>query len=207
MNNFNFNRDFYEGCRALGDREGMALAWAMLRYGYEGIEPKLKPTTMAAFTFARGRIDAMVNGSLGGQARAAKAGGIATTQGGSQGGVQGGSRPSGRGGSQQKEKEKEIALAGYSAARQAPDGFEPPSAEDVEAYFAANCLRGDARQFFDQKARKLAYTAAVAAYGKGEAPDVDKLLEQMREKVAEPSQTETNTANIDYLMMTVGGEQ
>lgn len=152
MNNFNFNRDFYEGCRALGDREGMALAWAMLRYGYEGIEPKLKPTAMAAFTFARGRIDAMVNGSLGGQARAAKAGGIATTQGGSQGGVQGGSRPSGRGGSRQKEKEKEIALAGYSAARQAPDGFEPPSAEDVEAYFAANCLRGDARQFFDHYA-------------------------------------------------------
>ena len=150
MNNFNFNRDFYEGCRALGDREGMALAWAMLRYGYEGIEPKLKPTTMAAFTFARGRIDAMVNGSLGGQARAAKAGGIATTQGGSQGG----SRPSGLGGSQQKEKEKEkeIALAGYSAARQAPDDFEPPSAEDVEAYFAANCLRGDARQFFDHYA-------------------------------------------------------
>lgn len=152
MNNFNFNRDFYEGCRALGDREGMALAWAMLRYGYEGVEPKLKPTTMAAFTFARGRIDAMVNGSLGGKARAAKAGGIAVTQGGSQGGVQGGSRPSRREGSRQKEKEKEIALAGYSAARQAPDGFEPPSAEDVEAYFAANCLRGDARQFFDHYA-------------------------------------------------------
>lgn len=152
MNNFNFNRDFYEGCRALGDREGMALAWAMLRYGYEGVEPKLKPTAMAAFTFARGRIDAMVNGSLGGQARAAKAGSSATAQGGSQGGVQGGSRPSGRGGSRQKEKEKEIALAGYSAARQAPDGFEPPSAEDVEAYFAANCLRGDARQFFDHYA-------------------------------------------------------
>lgn len=152
MNNFNFNRDFYEGCRALGDREGMALAWAMLRYGYEGVEPKLKPTTMAAFTFARGRIDAMVNGSLGGQARAAKAGGIAATQGGSQGG----SRPSSQGGSRQKEKEKEkekeIALAGYSAARQAPDDFEPPSAEDVEAYFAANCLRGDARQFFDHYA-------------------------------------------------------
>ena len=40
MDKFNFNRDFYEGCRALGDREGMALAWAMLRYGYEGVEPK-----------------------------------------------------------------------------------------------------------------------------------------------------------------------
>ena len=144
MNNFNFNRDFYEGCRALGDREGMALAWAMLRYGYEGAEPKLKPTTMAAFTFARGRIDAMVNGSLGGKARAAKAGGIATTQGGSQGGSQQGS--------QQKEKEKEITLAGYSAARQTHDDFEPPSVEEVEAYFAANCLRGDPVQFLDHYA-------------------------------------------------------
>lgn len=65
----------------------------------------------------------------------------------------------------------------------------------------------DDGEYVERKARKLAYTAAVAAYGKGEAPDVDKLLEQMREKVAEPSQTETNTANIDYLMMTVGGEQ
>lgn len=65
MNNFNFNRDFYEGCRALGDREGMALAWAMLRYGYEGVEPKLKPTTMAAFTFARGRIAPWSTAALG----------------------------------------------------------------------------------------------------------------------------------------------
>ena len=92
MNNYNFNRDFYEGCRALGDKEGMALAWAMLRYGYEGIEPKLKPATMAAFTFARGRIDAMVNGSLGGLKRAANTG----SQGGSQ--------------QKEKEKEKEITL-------------------------------------------------------------------------------------------------
>lgn len=138
MNNYNFNRDFYEGCRALGDREGMALAWAMLRYGYEGIEPKLKPTTMAAFTFARGRIDAMVNGSLGGLRRAANTG----NQGGSQGGSQ----------QKEKEKEKEITLAGYSEARQTPDDFDPPSMEDVEAYFAANCLRGDPRQFFDHYA-------------------------------------------------------
>ena len=150
MNNYNFNRDFYEGCRALGDKEGMALAWAMLRYGYEGIEPKLKPTTMAAFTFARGRIDAMVNGSLGGLRRAANAG----SQGGSQGGSQAGTQGSSRQGCQQKEKEKEkeITLAGYSAARQAPDDFEPPSMEDVGAYFAANCLRGDPRQFFDHYA-------------------------------------------------------
>lgn len=150
MNNYNFNRDFYEGCRALGDKEGMALAWAMLRYGYEGIEPKLKPTTMAAFTFARGRIDAMVNGSLGGLKRAANTG----SQGGSQANAQGGSRQARQGGSQQKEKEKEkeITLAGYSEARHAPDDFDPPSMEDVEAYFAANCLRGDPRQFLDHYA-------------------------------------------------------
>lgn len=81
MDKFNFNRDFYEGCRALGDREGMALAWAMLRYGYEGVEPKLKPATMAAFSFARGRIDAMVSGSMGGRARAAKSSGRVPCQG------------------------------------------------------------------------------------------------------------------------------
>lgn len=150
MNNYNFNRDFYEGCRALGDKEGMALAWAMLRYGYEGIEPKLKPATMAAFTFARGRIDAMVNGSLGGLKRAANTG----SQGGSQANTQGSSRQARQGGSQQKEKEKEkeITLAGYSEARHAPDDFDPPSMEDVEAYFTANCLRGDPRQFFDHYA-------------------------------------------------------
>lgn len=150
MNNYNFNRDFYEGCRALGDKEGMALAWAMLRYGYEGIEPKLKPATMAAFTFARGRIDTMVNGSLGGLKRAANTG----SQGGSQANAQGGSRQARQGGSQQKEKEKEkeITLAGYSEARHAPDDFDPPSMEDVEAYFAANCLRGDPRQFLDHYA-------------------------------------------------------
>lgn len=154
MNNYNFNRDFYEGCRALGDKEGMALAWAMLRYGYEGIEPKLKPTTMAAFTFARGRIDAMVNGSLGGLRRAANTGSQGGSQGGSQANAQGGSRQASQGGSQQKEKEKEkeITLAGYSEARQTPDDFDPPSMEDVEAYFAANCLRGDPRQFFDHYA-------------------------------------------------------
>ena len=154
MNNYNFNRDFYEGCRALGDKEGMALAWAMLRYGYEGIEPKLKPTTMAAFTFARGRIDAMVNGSLGGLRRAANTGNQGGSQGGSQANAQGGSRQASQGGSQQKEKEKEkeITLVGYSETRQTPDDFDPPSMEDVEAYFAANCLRGDPRQFFDHYA-------------------------------------------------------
>lgn len=31
----------------------------------------------------------------------------------------------------------------------APEGFEPPTAEEVAAYFGANCLNGDPQAFFD----------------------------------------------------------
>ena len=50
-------------------------------------------------------------------------------------------------------------------------------------------------------------TSALAAYANGEVPDLPALLEQMREQASQPTQTETNTANIDYLLMTVGGDQ
>lgn len=59
----------------------------------------------------------------------------------------------------------------------------------------------------EQKAKKMAYTAALAAYDRGETPDVPALLGQMREQASKPTQTEQNTANIDYLLMTVGGDQ
>lgn len=35
------------------------------------------------------------------------------------------------------------------AMRAAPEGFEPPTAEEVAAYFGANCLNGDPQAFFD----------------------------------------------------------
>lgn len=60
--------------------------------------------------------------------------------------------------------------------------------------------------YAEAKAKKLAFTAALAAYEKGEVPDVDALLEQMRAQVAEPTQVESIAANVDYLMMTVGGD-
>ena len=44
-------------------------------------------------------------------------------------------------------------------------------------------------------------------YDSGETPDVSALLDQMREQASQPTQTEQNTANIDYLLMTVGGDQ
>ena len=138
MDRFNFNRDFYEGCRALGPKEGAALAWALLCYGYDGEEPDLKPATAAAFSFARGRVDAMVNGSRGGRAKGSRGG----TQGGSRGGTQAKRQdPAG-----QKEKEKEITLTGYG------EGQATPTPDEVDAYFGANCLRGDPGQFFDHYA-------------------------------------------------------
>lgn len=65
----------------------------------------------------------------------------------------------------------------------------------------------DDDSYIEQKAKKMAYTAALAAYESGVVPDVQALLGQMRKQASQPTQTEQNTANIDYLLMTVGGDQ
>ncbi len=75
---------------------------------------------------------------------------------------------------------------------------------DADALHDSGAIDDDA--YIEQKARKLAYTAALAAYEKGEVPDLDALLDQMREQASQPTQAETNAANIDYLLMTVGGD-
>ena len=71
---------------------------------------------------------------------------------------------------------------------------------DPDAAHDAGVIDDD--EYVERKARKLAYTSA-----NGEVPDLPALLEQMREQASQPTQTETNTANIDYLLMTVGGDQ
>nr|DAU68366.1 MAG TPA: hypothetical protein [Caudoviricetes sp.] len=76
---------------------------------------------------------------------------------------------------------------------------------DPDAAHEAGVIDDDS--YIEQKAKKMAYTAALAAYESGVVPDVQTLLGQMREKVSQPTQTEQNTANIDYLLMTVGGDQ
>lgn len=76
---------------------------------------------------------------------------------------------------------------------------------DPDATHEAGVIDDDS--YIEQKAKKMAYTAALAAYDSGVVPDVQTLLGQMREKVSQPTQTEQNTANIDYLLMTVGGDQ
>lgn len=74
---------------------------------------------------------------------------------------------------------------------------------DPEAAHEAGTI--DDGAYLGLKAKKLAYTAALDAYAKGETPDVPALLKQMQKVVAKPTQTEINTANIDYLLM-AGGE-
>lgn len=76
---------------------------------------------------------------------------------------------------------------------------------DPDAAHEAGVIDDDS--YIEQKAKKMAYTAALAAYENGVVPDVQALLGQMREKVSQPTQIEQNTANIDYLLMTVGGDQ
>ena len=76
---------------------------------------------------------------------------------------------------------------------------------DPDAAHDAGVIDDD--EYAERKARKLAYTAALAAYDRGETPDVPALLGQMREQASKPTQTEQNAANIDYLLMTVGGDQ
>ena len=75
---------------------------------------------------------------------------------------------------------------------------------DPDAAHEAGVIDDDLH--IEQKAKKMAYTA-LAAYDRGETPDVPALLGKMREQASKPTQTEQNTANIDYLLMTVGGDQ
>lgn len=165
MENFNFNRDFFEGCAALGDKDGAALAWALIRYGYTGEEPEgLKPALVAAFNFARGRVDAMRRGAQGGKSRKAvkvprnrACASEDPSEVPSEDPSQDPSEvPSGQ---KEKEKEKEIKREKKREPQRAQvlafeDPFsqdlpDPPTAEDVRTYFQANCLRGKPDEFFD----------------------------------------------------------
>lgn len=160
MDNFNFNRDFFEGCAALGDKDGAALAWALIRYGYTGEEPQgLKPALSAAFNFARGRVDAMRKGAQGGKARKtvkvpknAKRASEVPSEAPSEVPSEAPSQDPSEQKEKEKEKEKEIASA-ISYAPEFSEAYpfeaEPPSLDDVRTYFACNCLKGDPEEFHD----------------------------------------------------------
>lgn len=185
MDNFNFNADYWAACSALGEQDGQRLAWALLRYAYEGVEPEGEPAAIQAiFAVARGRIDAAVSGSKssgGGRgAKAPSSGNSAKTRkarpnaGGSR------NRVSGKNGDFQnrvcaenaetlpteREGEGEVQKpkgAGACVATNEPDRGE------VEAWFEANAsgmpadrARSEAGQFLDHFAAQGWMTASGA---------------------------------------------
>lgn len=72
---------------------------------------------------------------------------------------------------------------------------------DIDALHGAGAI--DDAEYAERRAKRLAYTAAIASWREGTEPDVPALLDKMR---GQPTQAEVNAANIDYLMMTVGGD-
>ena len=115
MENFNFNKDFFEVCKAIEEdsdfRTASAMAWALLCYGYENrdietvldrIPKRNRLVLRASFLGIKGRVDAMVNGARGGKSRGKSADpSLPPCVGGSEGANGGTSRE------KEKEKEKE----------------------------------------------------------------------------------------------------
>ena len=140
LQNFNFNRDFYEAAKALGEREGQRLVWAMLAYVYEGSQPDLKGATQACFLMAKGRLDAAIGNARKGKKNEAEkpekkippknfsADLCKETS-----DEKTGEKP------RQKEKEKEYkkeltSVSSKKAPAKSQKTFQPPTVEEVEAY-------------------------------------------------------------------------
>lgn len=75
---------------------------------------------------------------------------------------------------------------------------------DLAAKHSAGTITDE--EYAEQRARQLAYTAAISQLEAGESVDMEALLDDMRELVAQPTQEEINAANIDYLLM-IGGDE
>lgn len=119
------------------------MLWMLVQYGTNGIEPDFGDDwqSEALFTSLRNDIDNSIaarNKNKGGRPRKdAKA----------ETGVSEPENPSLYTSPYQSIPSQ--ANAGQCIAPDAPEGFEPPTAEEVAAYFGANCLNGDPQAFFD----------------------------------------------------------
>lgn len=129
------------------------LCWAIIQYGTNGVEPEFDNWALrAVFEGLREDIDNSIaarNKNKGGRPRK---GSKAET------GVSGDTETTETGVSEPENPSlytnpyqsiPSQANAGQCIAPDAPEGFEPPTAEEVAAYFGANCLNGDPQAFFD----------------------------------------------------------
>lgn len=149
------------------------LCWAIIQYGTNGIEPEFADWALSAvFESLREDIDnslAARNKNKGGRppksskaetgvsedAETSETGVSENGNGGfevsetTETGVSEPENPSLYTNPYQSIPSQAIPVQGSADACAAPEGFEPPTAEEVAAYFGANCLNGDPQAFFD----------------------------------------------------------
>lgn len=135
------------------------LCWAIIQYGTNGVEPEFGDLRDAVFESLREDIDNSIaarNKNKGGRPRKDAKAETGVSENGNGGfgvsetaetGVSEPENPSLYTNPYQSIPSQ--ANAGQCVAPDAPDGFEPPTAEEVAAYFGANCLNGDPQAFFD----------------------------------------------------------
>ena len=155
MDNFNFNADFFNSCLAceeLDEEQGKELAWAILKYVYEGAEPEnLEGAAKVAFLMGRGRFDAAVNGAKGSKKEQAPSHrGVSEKE----------QPPLPKGGTPEKtdpptvkkEKEKEKELKEElpnGSSKKAPKRFQRPSLDEIRDYVKSHDLANvDPERFY-----------------------------------------------------------
>ena len=152
LQNFNFNRDFYEAAKVLERQDAERLVWAMLAYVYDGMQPDLDGTLKAVFLMAKGRLDAAVENAQK-NARRSKTSGVITPD---KTAVHEGVITPDKTAEKlpQKEKEKEYkkeVLPNGSTKKETRARFKPPTVQEVEAYARAKPLPNtfNAQKFCD----------------------------------------------------------
>lgn len=131
------------------------LCWAIVQYGTNGVEPEFTDWALSAvFESLREDIDnslAARNKNKGGRPPKARKPetGVSDSSETAETGVSEPENPSLYTNPYQSIPSQAIPVQGSADACAASEGFEPPTAEEVAAYFGANCLNGDPQAFFD----------------------------------------------------------
>lgn len=151
-----------EGALCLGNRrESNELLGMMVRYLVTGEvpEPRTDAQRMAITMImpvlenSRARAEAGRKGGLSKGAGSSEAANKTKSKRASKTASKLASKPASKRASEEEEEEEEELGVWINPSDSADEGgggeFVPPALEEVEAYFAANCLRGSARKFFD----------------------------------------------------------
>ena len=147
----NFYKTLYDLASVFPEKGRKALLVAMLDYFFEGVEPEsIGAKERKAFEAVRGRIDA--SKSQGDRRRGKK-----RNRNDNQTDNRNGNRNDNQTDNRNEERMRTVispspslSFSPYREGVQGEgDGAEPPTADAVRAYFAANCLRGDPDEFLD----------------------------------------------------------